>query len=277
MLVVIMTTLYPLAFSFANSFRDWNLTRSATPGEFVGLRNYARILTDAGFANTVVITLEYTLLSVGITIVIGLAMALLLQKPGWVPTVIKTILIFPYAMAPIIKGYTWRFMVEPEYGVLDNLIDILVPAVADINWLAQPFWALFTIATSEIWGWAPIIALMFVGALGAIPPSILEAAKVDGANNLQVFWYVTLPMLRPILFIITLLKTIFSLRIFDQVVAMTGGGPGRATQTLNFYVYHVAFRTLDMGYASAVGYVLVIALAILSFFYVKALLGREEE
>lgn len=276
MLIVMMTTLYPLMFSFTNSFRDWNLTRSATPGEFIGLDNYERILTDAGFGNTVVVTIKYTVISVGLTIVIGLAIALLLQKPGRVTTIIKTLLIFPYAMAPILKGYTWRFMMEPEYGVFDNLIDRLIPSMADVVWLADPFWALFTIATSEIWGWAPIIALMFIGALGSIPPSVLEAARVDGANNWQVFRHVTLPLLKSVLFIATLLKTIFSLRIFDQVVAMTGGGPGKATQTLNFYVYHVAFRTLDMGYASALGYVLVLTLAVLSFFYVRALLGREE-
>ena len=128
---------------------------------------------------------------------------------------------------------------------------------------------------SETWGWAPLIALMFVGALGAISPDIFNAAKIDGATNWEVFRHITLPLLRPVILIVTLLKTIFSLRMFDQVVTMTGGGPGKATQTINYYIYQIGFgRSLDMGYASAIAYILVVLLSIFAFFYVKVLLNR---
>ena len=273
--VVVMTVIYPLLFALRTSFHEWNLTRSPTPGEFVGLKNYARAFADPGFLNSVVITAEFVFISVGLTVVIGLAMALLLQKPGKFNTVLKTILIFPFATAPLLKGYSWRFMVNPEYGIYDKILDFLFPPLANTVWLSHKFWALFTIALSEIWGWAPIVALMFIGALGSISPEIFEAAKVDGATNWQLFWRVTLPLLWPVVVIVILLKSIYSVKIFDQVVAMTGGGPGRATQTLNFFVYHVAFRTLDMGYASALAYILLVVMAIFAFLYVRALLGKE--
>jgi len=112
---------------------------------------------------------------------------------------------------------------------------------------------------------------MFVGALGSISPDIFEAAKVEGATNWQLFWKVTLPLLSPVIVIVTLLKTIFSLKMFDQVVSMTGGGPGRATQTLNYYVYINGFRFLDMGYAAALSYILIIALSIFAVIYVRML------
>ena len=275
LLVILVTTFYPLVIALITSFRRWVLTQSMTPGKFIGFDNYARIFSDAGFQNSIIVTIAFVIISVTLSIVIGLAMALLLQGPGKINTFIKSILIFPFAMAPALKGYSWRFMLNPEYGIYDHIIDLLFPPAANVIWLGQPFWALFMIAMSEVWGWAPIIALMFIGALGSIPTDIFEAARVDGATNLQIFWHITLPLLRPVILIVTLLKTIFSLKMFDQVVTMTGGGPGRATQTLNYYVYHTAFRTLDMGYASALAYVLVFALAILAFLYVRSLLASE--
>jgi multiple sugar transport system permease protein len=273
-MVVLVVTAFPLVNTFILSFREWRLDKSPTPGDFVGLENYVRAFGDRFFWNSVWVTITFTVISVVLSVVIGLAMALILQKPGRFNTVVKTTLIFPFAVAPALKGFSWRFMLNPSWGVYDSLIDFFIPPMADIVWLSHPFWAQFWLAISEVWGWAPLIALMFIGALGSISPDIFEAAKVEGANNFQLFRYVTLPLLRPVIVIITLLKTIFSLKMFDQVVTMTGGGPGRATQTLNYYVYLNGFRYIDMGYASALAYLLIVALTIFAIFYVRALYGR---
>ena len=274
-LVVFAVTVYPLVSTFILSFREWRLDRSPTPGDFVGLDNYARAFSDRFFWNSVVVTSTFTVISVVMSIVIGLSMALILQKPGKFNTLVKTTLIFPFAVSPVLKGFSWRFMLNPSWGVYDSLIDFFVPAMADIVWLAHPFWAQFWLAVSEVWGWAPLIALMFIGALGSISLDIFESAKVEGANNFQLFWYITLPLLRPVIIIVTLLKTIFSLKMFDQVVTMTGGGPGRMTQTLNYYVYLNGFRYIDMGYASALACLLIVALTIFAVLYVRALYGKE--
>ncbi|MCP4362729.1 MAG: sugar ABC transporter permease [Chloroflexi bacterium] len=274
LLVVMAVTAYPLVNTFIISFREWRLDRSPRPTDFVGLENYIRAFGDRFFWNSVYVTLTFTIISVVLSVVIGLAMALILQKPSRFNTVVKTSLIFPFAVAPALKGFSWRFMLNPSWGVYDTMLDTIFPFAADVVWLSNAFWAQFWLAMSEVWGWAPLIALMFIGALGSISPSIFEAAKVEGANNFELFWNITLPLLKPVIIIITLLKTIFSLKMFDQVVTMTGGGPGRATQTLNFYVYINGFRFIDMGYASALAYLLIIALTVFAILYVKALYGK---
>ncbi|HEX9115187.1 MAG TPA: sugar ABC transporter permease [Anaerolineae bacterium] len=271
LLVIVAVAIYPLASSFALSFQRWRVNRSPSPTGFVGFDQYVRAFTDSIFLNSVVVTLEYTILSVAMTIVLGLAVALILQKPTRMNLLVRTVLIFPYAVSPVLKGFSFRFMLNENYGVIQLLLTSLIPPLKGTVWLADPFWALFWIAVSEVWGWVPLYALMFIGALGTIPNDMFEAAKVDGANNFQVFWHILIPMLMPVLVIATLLKTIFSLKIFDQVMVMTGGGPGRATQSINHFIYQVAFQNLDLGYAAAVAWIFVAALGVVAYFYVRSL------
>jgi len=277
LVVIVAVAIYPLFNSFVLSFQDWRLQRSPQPSGFVGLEQYARAFTDRIFLNSVVVTLEYTVLSVALTIVLGLAMALILFKRTWSTVLIRSLLIFPFAVSAILKGYMFRFMLDANYGIISQIIGWIMPVAKGFIWLADPFWAMFWIAISEVWGWAPLYALMFIGALGSIPRDMFEAARVDGATNFQVFMHVTLPMLKPVLIIATLLKTIFSLKIFDQVMAMTQGGPGRSTQSINHFVYQVAFRNLDFGYAAAVAWILVLGLGVFAYFYVRALYRQPGE
>jgi len=273
-LILMATALYPMIFAFIVSFRDWRLANSLTPGEFVGLDNYIRAFTDKGFHNSFLITIEFVLISVPLSMAIGLAIAMLLQRRTRLNTLTKTLLILPFAVAPALKGYSWRFMLNPSYGIFDTMIDALIPPAANIIWLQERFWALFMLAVTEIWGWAPLIALIFLGALGTINKEILEVAKVDGATEWQIFWRVTLPILAPVVLLITLLRIIFSLRVIDQVFTMTGGGPGDATETLNFFVYKTGFQFFDIGYASALAYLLMALLYAVAYLYVKALMRR---
>lgn len=310
LLVVALTTTYPLLAALYFSFHDYKLTSSVNWAIEIGgdslinfvpsalsLDNYTKAFSDDRFINSVVVTLEFTIISVAMSVVLGLAIALLLQKDGFWQRVTKSMLIMPFAISAALKGYSWRFMLNENFGIFDLLIDnfIIMPInffiglwnalpfgdlqeiSTKIVWLGDAFWAKFMLAFSESWGWAPLIALMFLGALGSIDPHIFESARIDGAGNWALFRRITLPMLRPVLLIIIMLKTIFSLKMFDQVVTMTGGGPIRATQTMNFYVHQVGFvRGLDIGYASAISYILVIALTIVAAGYVMYLLKPEQ-
>ncbi len=308
LLVIVLTTIYPLLAALYFSFHKYRLRR---PPEFaiqwgegglhidwslLTLDNYALAFSDSRFINSLQVTFWFTVISVALSVVIGLGIAVIVQKGGRLHTLTKVLLIFPFAVSPALKGYSWRFMLNENYGIYDLLIDQLI--VAPINavlslinalpflqiplisesivWLGDKFWALFMLAMSETWGWAPLIALMFVGALGSIDEQIFEAARIDGANRLQIFFRVTLPLLRPVILIVTMLKTIFSLKMFDQVVTMTGGGPVRATQTINYYIHQVGFvRSLDIGYASAMSYILVVLLTICAALYVSLVLNRD--
>jgi len=271
LLLVVGTTIYPLVSAFILSFQRWRLNRTPQPSGFVGLENYLYAFQDKFFVQSVLVTLEYTVISVVLSLVVGLAMALILQKRTRLNQFVRLFLIFPFAVSPALKGISFVFFLNQDYGIFHALISAIFPFTKDMVWLGDPFWALFWVAISEVWGWAPLYALTFIAALGSISPEIFEAAKVDGAENWDVFWKITLPLLRPVLIIAALLKTIFSLKLFDQVVTMTGGGPGRSTQTLNFYVYLTAFRNLDMGYAAALAFILFAALAIFAYFYMRTL------
>ena len=311
LIVIVLTTIYPLLAALYFSFHKYKLRKpplfaiqlASEAGDplisidwsLLTLDNYALAFSDSRFINSLNVTFWFTVLSVALSVLIGLFIAVIVQKGGVLHTLTKVLLIFPFAVSPALKGYSWRFMLNEEYGVYDLLIDNLIvepinavisllnalpfvditPVSESIVWLGDQFWALFMLAMSETWGWAPLIALMFVGALGSIDIQIFEAARIDGASNLQIFWRVTLPLLRPVILIVTMLKAIFSLKMFDQVVTMTGGGPVRATQTINYYIHQVGFvRSLDIGYASAMSYILVLILTILAAFYVSRVLNR---
>ncbi len=274
LLVIGAVIVYPMLASLVTSFRSWQLIMSPTPGPFVGLENYTRAFTDQGFLNSLRVSGLYLLLSVPLSIVLGLGIALILAKPTWLNTFTRALLIFPFAVAPVLKGYSWRFMLNPEYGVYANMVGGVIPPLKGYLWLGHDFSALLVIAFSEVWGWAPLFALMFIGALGSIPGETTEAARVDGASNMQIFWRITLPLLAPVIYIVALLKIISAFKMFDQVAIMTGGGPGDSTQTLYYFVYQVAFRNLDMGYASAVSYILVILMGVLAYLYVRTLMRR---
>ncbi len=311
LIVIVLTTVYPLLAALYFSFHKYKLRK---PPQFaiqlaseagdplisidwsaLSLDNYALAFSDSRFINSLNVTFWFTVLSVALSVLIGLFIAVIVQKEGTLHTFTKVLLIFPFAVSPALKGYSWRFMLNEEYGIYDLLIDNLIvaplnaliylfntlpfvditPISESIVWLGHHFWSLFMLAMSETWGWAPLIALMFVGALGSIDIQIFEAARIDGANNFQIFWRVTLPLLRPVILIVTMLKTIFSLKMFDQVVTMTGGGPVRATQTINYYIHQVGFvRSLDIGYASAMSYILVVILTVLAALYVSRVLNR---
>lgn len=275
-LLLLGTTLYPFVYAFITSFRHWQLSRSPKPGPFIGFENYTRAFGDANFWNSVEVMVVFTIVSVVLSMVIGLGIALVLERATKLNTLMKSLLIFPFAMAPALKGFSWRFMLNPQFGIIDFLIDTFFPPLKDVVWLGDPYWALFWLAMTEVWGWAPYIALVFIGALGAISSEAIDAARVDGASTFQVFWYITLPLLRPIIIMVALLKTIFSVKMFDQVVTLTGGGPGRATETMNFFVYKTGFHFYDMGYASALAYILVTTMFIFAFVYVRFLMKGTE-
>jgi multiple sugar transport system permease protein len=309
--LLLLTTTYPLVYTFINSFRFWLLSR---PGQerWVGLENYARAFGDRTFLNSLIVSFNYTVLAVALSVGVGLAIALLLQKASRIHTVVKVLLIFPFAVSPALKGFSFRFMLDGSSGIYDAILDPMIrffgtvltlggliqypafqigglgigrldllpalkfPVTPETVWLGDDFWALFWLAATEVWGWAPLFALMFLGALGSIGDDIFNAARIDGANSWRIFWSITLPLLRPVILIVTLLKIISSLRMFDQVVTMTGGGPGRSTQTINHFIYETAFgRSLDMGYASALAYILVITLSIFAYIYVRTLLSSK--
>ena len=274
-MIVTGVTLYPLASALLASFRDWRISRSPLPGAFVGLRHYERAFgDDPGFANSLGVTARFVLIDVSATVISALLLALLLRRAGVLHSLARAVLILPFAVSPALVGISFRFMFNPETGVYAHMASAILPASLDRVWLADPTFALLALALSDIWRWAPYMTLVVLGGMAALSTEPEEAARIDGAREWQVLRDVTLPRLLPVLSVVAVLKTIFSLKVFDQVVTLTGGGPGQSTQTLAYLIYSTAFRWYDVGYASALAYILSLALIALAILYVRLALKK---
>jgi len=276
-LLVVGTAIWPLAVSFTTSFRDWRLTRSLTPGDFVGFEHFIVALTDdPDFANALGVTAAFVGIDVTITVLSSLGLALLLRRAGVLQSLTRAVLILPFAVSPALVGISFRFMFNAEMGVFTWLAGTLVPWLRGFVWLADPWASLLVLVFSDVWRWVPYMTLVVLGGLAALPREPEEAARIDGATEWQVLRDVTLPALLPVLAVVAVLKTVFALKMFDQVVTLTGGGPGNSTVTLAYLVYNLAFRWFNMGYASAVAWILTAMLVVLAVFYMRLVLRKPD-
>ena len=274
--IVLATTLYPLAYSFVTSFREWDLTRQRRPGGFVGVENYAHAATESGFQNSLWVTTIFVVTSVVLTLVLAMSLALLLRRKGPLHTFTRIVLILPFAMSPALIGVSYRFMFNPEFGVLAQGIGAVFPWLRGTPWLADPDLAMAILVLTDVWHWTPYMTFMCLGGLASIPRETEEAARIDGASNLRIVFGIVLPQMRGVLLVVAVLKTIFALKMFDQVVTLTGGGPGTSTETMAFFIFNVGFKWFDMGYASALAWILTVIMGAISAWYVRMLLSERK-
>ena len=279
--VVAATAIWPLSQSFYLSFREWKLNRARDSKplweyQFDGLENIAYLFDNYLYAleddllwNSIRVTSIFTVTSVLASVGLALGLALLLAPGGKFRLTVRTLLILPFAMSPALIGVSWRFMFQPDFGLFKAFFDVLIPPLADMDWLGDTTLAMVALGGSDVWHWTPYLTLVLIGGLATVPQDAREAAMIDGAGSWRVFLDVTLPSILPVLAVCLVLKTIFSLKMFDQVYMLTNGGPGNSTQTLAHYIYFNGFKYYNMGYASAVSYLLVIPMFGLTWIYMK--------
>ncbi len=275
LLVVLAMAGFPLVYSLLLSFRQWKLAQSPTPGDWIGSKNYVNLLTDdPEFIESIQATLIFVSADVLVTVAFALGFALLLQRAVRINSFARVLLILPFVMSPALIGISFRFFLNPEYGIVQYLIAEFLPAMQGKVWLADRTLAMIALVASDVWHWAPYMTLVMLGGLASIPKETIEASKIDGANTWQTFRDVTLPQLLPVIGIVVVLKTVFALKAFDTIYTLTNGGPGTSTQTLAYFVYQTAFSYYDMGYAAAAAYVLTALLLVCSIFYVRLALAK---
>ena len=279
--VVAATAIWPLSQSFYLSFREWKLNRARDSKplweyQYDGLENIAYLFDNYLYAleddllwNSIRVTSIFTVASVLASVGLALGLALLLAPGGKFRLTVRTLLILPFAMSPALIGVSWRFMFQPDFGLFKAFFDVLIPPLADMDWLGDTTLAMVALVGSDVWHWTPYLTLVLIGGLATVPQDAREAAMIDGAGSWRVFLDVTLPSILPVLAVCLVLKTIFSLKMFDQVYMLTNGGPGNSTQTLAHYIDFNGFKYYNMGYASAVSYLLVIPMFGLTWIYMK--------
>ena len=267
--------LFPLGYSALLSFRTWKLAQRDTPGDWVGVSNYVDLLTDdPEFIDALVATAIFVVADVVATIALSLVAALLLRREGRLASLARVALILPFVMSPALIGISFRFFLNPEFGIVHYLLGALLPPLADTVWLADRVLAMAAVVASDVWHWAPYMTLVVLGGLAAIPRETEEAARIDGASSWAVLRDITLPQLLPVLGVVLILKTVFALKAFDTIYTLSSGGPGTTTQTLAYFVYQTAFNYYDMGYAAAGAWLLTALLLGCAFFYLKLVFRR---
>jgi ABC-type sugar transport system permease subunit len=253
--------LVPLVGAFALSLTSWSGVGAI---HFAGLRNYTDAFRDrmlgAAFEHTAI----YSAGTTAGKLLIGLGLALLANKGTRVIAAYRTILFIPALMSFVAVGILWSWLYNPEIGLVNHALSALGVNTYTFNWLGSPSQALPALMIVEVWKWAGYTMVIFLAGLQMIPPQLPEAAMVDGAGRLAVFWYVTLPLLKPITVINLIIAVAGSLNVFDLVYVMTGGGPYYSTQTVMTYVYQEAFSDYSFGYAAAIAVLLFVLVALIT-------------
>ncbi len=233
------------------------------PDGFIGLENYRELLDDGRFWYSFRIMVLYTVTSVVFQVVVGMALAMALFRPLRGQAILRVALLLPMILAPVVVGLSWRTLIlTQEYGILDATFQAL--GLGSHPWLTHPNWALASVILIHTWQWTPFAFLVFTASLHAMSPEPFEAAMLDGANGWQRFRDLTLPMLRPTIAVVVILRTMIALRAFDAIYSATGGGPGTATEILNLYAYRISFTSLRLGYGATLGTVLIMVTMVAS-------------
>jgi len=271
LIIILVFILLPVIGTFITSlFKDVSFLEK----KFIGFENYKNLLEDGRFWQSFRFTLIFTFVSVGLEMVLGLIFALLLNETLPFRGVLRACVLIPWAIPAAIAGRIWELIYNFHYGLANFLMKSSGLASEPVNWLGTDAAAFFSLVISDAWKTTPFVAIILLAGLSAIPEEIYRQAKVDGTNFFQRFYRITLPLLRPVLIVALLFRTIDALRIFDLVYVLTKGGPGGATTSLSLYGYKY-FLASDFGYGSAVSVVLFIIAFGLSILYVR--LGRFRE
>lgn len=267
-IVLLIMTAYPLIFTLYYSFTDYNLLRNLRqPAEFIALKNYTDLLTDAYFQQSIWNTVKFTILAVIFEMLIGFIMALFVNCLRRGQKFMRTTLLLPYLLPTVTVALIWRMMLSPNYGIVNQVLQALGLPV--YNWFSDIHTAFGMLVLIDVWQSAPFVFLLLYAALQSVPQSQYEAAKIDGANRIKILFYVTIPNIKNSLALCALLRTIDSFRLFDKVNLLTGGGPANSTSTITQYLYNYGISSLDFGFGSAGAIVMTILVLILSSVYIK--------
>ena len=259
LIVVLAVIVFPWVFTIWMSLHEWKV---GAPTTFVGLSNYLRMPRDPRFVEAVWHTLIYTVLSVALPLIFGTLAAIVFHQKFPLRGVLRGIFIMPMMATPVAIALIWTMMFHPQLGVLNYLLSLIgLPAQL---WVFDPVTVIPSLVLVETWQWTPLVMLIVLGGLAALPTEPYESAMIDGASFWQMFRYITLPLITPFLFIAAMIRMIDAVKSFDIIFAITQGGPGSASETINLYLYSVAFVYYDIGYGSAIALVFFVLIVVLA-------------
>jgi len=255
LIALVVTTTAPLVYLAWTSLMRIDLSMPFLSG-FAGFDNYAKMGGDPRFWNSLWLTVVYTATTVVLQVAIGLSLALMVLRIPRGQALLRIAAILPIVLAPVVVGLFWRTLVlSPDVGLVDVVTRAL--GLGSHNWLGDPRLALISVIAIHTWQWTPFAFLVLLASLSSLPPDVFEAARIDRASAWQRFRHITLPLIRPAIVIVVIMRTMIALSAFAAIFAATGGGPGTSTEILNLYAYRTSFSDLNLGYGSALAVVLL--------------------
>lgn len=266
--ILLFVAIFPFVFSLSISFGKWPRF-PGMPFEWVGGTNYLKALQDPTFLNSVAVTLKFIAWTLSLQVGLGFALALALLNLSKGRRIICSYLLIPSTLAPVVVGIIWLLIFSTNYGPLNFFLSRM--GIEPVDWLGSPGTALTSVIIADIWEWTPFIMIILLSGLVSLPPDPFEAAKIDGASPLQTFFYITLPLLKPIILIAILLRIIDAVKIFGLVRVITKGGPGGATKVITYFIYNQAFKYWSLSYSAAITFFIMPVMILLVLIYFRAM------
>lgn len=266
--VALVGLVYPMLRSVWRSFHEWSIGTPPESARFVGLENYRWLLADDSFWISVGVTLVFAAAVVVLEVVLGVALALVLDRDLRGTSLFRTIFILPMMIAPIVVGLIWRFLYNEQFGPLSQALKAL--GLPGVPWLSSPDMALLSVIIADVWQWTPFIFILALAALQGLPASAIEAARIDGATRWQTTLYIKLPLIAPVIAVAALLRLIDAFKVLEVIYILTEGGPGLSTEILSLHIYKTAFVSQQLGRASALSNLLLLIVLMLTLLLVLA-------
>jgi multiple sugar transport system permease protein len=270
LLCIIAIALYPVLNTFKLSLYYMKLQLIGMT-HFIGFQNYISLFNDPRFRSASINTVIFTIVSVSLELVIGMIMALLMNKKFKGTGLVRAAILIPWAIPTIVSALMWKFIYNDQFGLLNDILLRMGIINSYKAWLGSPSLAMGSAIFADVWKTAPFMALLLLGGLQNISYEFYEAAKVDGAGSIRRFFSITLPLLKPTILVALIFRTLDAFRVFDLIFVMTGGGPGNSTETLTIYAYKTLFRNLDFGIGSAIAVVIFIFVFVFAMIYIRLL------
>jgi len=266
-LILFLITVFPLLGALFSSLLDWNL---AKPDErsFIGLQNFIKLFMENDFWYSVFLTLYQVGGTVIGQLILGMLIALLLARQFKGVKILRSLYLIPMMTTPVVAGLIWKMMLNTDRGIVNYFLSFI--GVQDLDWLGDGRLAMPAIILSDLWLSTPFVTVILLAGIMSISTDYIDAAKMDGASGFRIFWHITLPLLKPMILLALLFRVMDAIKRFDTIYVMTGGGPGRSTETLDLFAYFQAFDYLHVGYGSAIAIVMLIIMFISSMFILRS-------
>lgn len=271
--LIAIVYVYPIIDSLKLSLYEFNPLKPYRGKEFVGLQNYTDIFLDRSYWMSLWVTFKFQAITISVQMVLGIAIAVMLNsayvRSVYGTTFVRSIVILPLMASPIVVGLIWGYLFDTDLGFINQVLTAM--GLPTVNWLNDPQLALISVSIASIWQWTPLVVLLILAGLESLPADPFDAARVDGANERQLFWGLTLPMLKPVILVTLLTNTIDAYRVFGLILVMTGGGPGTATNVVSMEVYQTGFKFWRMGDASAQSFLTFLIILVVALGYMRIL------